>query len=353
MGESLKTMGKNLLQIPTPTQTINGVTLTVENGTVIANGTATADITYVINISGFIEGNYYFSGCADGGSNTKYDVFMWDATTASRPKQWDRTTNAISLFDSSSQGKVYIIPSHSTSLRIRIRSGVVANNLTFKLMIRFGNVQDSTFEPYISSTINLSVLEHFPTGMKDCSQSSQVFDEKTESEAITRVGSADLGTIDWTYYTGGAEPVFYGAPDDLVRGVSGEIGNIKCPLYNVIASRTRGQFAAQASDLDFQITADARTVMIKNLAYTSKEAFASAMSGIYLYYQLGTPIETAIQTASLVSENTEIPLYEDNDILVGECDELLSAESGFVPVKIKYQDDETVYSQKIQLHVEK
>lgn len=76
--------------------------------------------------------------------------------------------------------------------------------------------------------------------------------------------------------------------------------------------------------------------------------------GTTTYYALATPTETSFTTASLVTENAEIPLSAENDVLIGKCTEELSAEPGFHDAKIKLTDsDGTCYSNKIQLHVER
>ena len=69
-----------------------------------------------------------------------------------------------------------------------------------------------------------------------------------------------------------------------------------------------------------QITASARTVMLKNLSYTSAESFKTAMSGVILFYELETPAEEPIDadlifngvqvggTEQILPENTSVPI---------------------------------------------
>ena len=65
---------KNLLEITAETQTINGVTYTVnDDGTVTVSGTATADSNILLNnISGLPQGNYILSGEKDSSTTTVY-----------------------------------------------------------------------------------------------------------------------------------------------------------------------------------------------------------------------------------------------------------------------------------------
>ena len=145
-----------------------------------------------------------------------------------------------------------------------------------KEQIEFGSTA-TTYEPYTSNTLSLPTLTYFSSGMKSA---GSVYDELTESKAITRIGSR-------AYQSG--------------------------------------------DESDTSVITDGTTT----------------------YYALTTPTETTINTVSLVSEQAEIPLYEDDDMLIGECTTQLSSKSGFIPTKIKYQDDNGIaYSQKINLHVE-
>jgi hypothetical protein len=145
---------KNLLKLESSTQTTAGITYTVNksNGTVTANGTVTTGQNSYYNIAMDLpEGNYYFYGCPTGGSNSKYDIFPWDNTTAARPKQWDGTTEAVPDYDMTPK-QFKVIAGHSLRLSIRIRSGQTVNNLVFKPMVWDGSIADDTFEPGVIPT---------------------------------------------------------------------------------------------------------------------------------------------------------------------------------------------------------
>ena len=78
-----------------------------------------------------------------------------------------------------------------------------------------------------------------------------------------------------------------------------------------------------------------------------------APSGM-LYYELAIPTETSFTTASLVTENGEVALANENGVLVGKCNSDVSADAGFIEGKIKLSDEDgDVYSNKIQIHVER
>ena len=104
-----------------------------------------------------------------------------------------------------------------------------------------------------------------------------------------------------------------------------------------------------------ELTENKAITRIGSRAYESGDENDTTVitDGTTTYYPLTTPTETDITTASLVTDNGETPLYCDDDILKANCLTALSNEAGIFDAKIKLMDDETVYSQKIQLHVER
>lgn len=141
---------RNLLPLTVQTQTINGVTFTTNptTGTVTVNGTPilAQDTIFNCPIPENLDGDFYMSGCHDGGSYATYDVYVWDFTATARVRKWDGTTQSDADFG---QGNVEIklIAGHTTSVIIRTRYGVQYNNLVFRPMIRVPSASPD-FEPY-------------------------------------------------------------------------------------------------------------------------------------------------------------------------------------------------------------
>lgn len=74
-----KITGKNLIVPTAQTQTVNGVTFTVNNdGTITANGTATGYVNYTIShVVPLNKGDtYVLTGCPSGGGSTTYEMCM-------------------------------------------------------------------------------------------------------------------------------------------------------------------------------------------------------------------------------------------------------------------------------------
>ena len=131
--------GKNRLENTYTTQTVSGVTLTVnEDGTIVANGTASATITAVLNSSiPLTQGQYILTGCpAGGGSSSNYKIDIVKNGESSRKID----TGSGTTFDVDADGQY--------TARIVIYSGQVCSNLTFEPMVRLSSIADDTFAPY-------------------------------------------------------------------------------------------------------------------------------------------------------------------------------------------------------------
>lgn len=133
---TLGTQRKNLLKNNAVTQTVSGVTFTInDDKSITVNGTATAQISFMINNKvGLGIGNYILTGCPSGGSwNTFY-------LTAYASSAW------LSAPDFGSGCKIE--NKTVTQVVISIASGYTANNLKFYPMLRDADIIDGTYEPY-------------------------------------------------------------------------------------------------------------------------------------------------------------------------------------------------------------
>lgn len=147
--------------------------------------------------------------------------------------------------------------------------------------VEFGTIA-TAYEPYTSHTTNLPVSTYFPTGMKSA---GSVCDELTPTKAITRIGAVDLGSLTWTGWEDNGSYIFYASITDKKVG---RTNPCVCPLYEY------NRNVSVWTDLkDKQITGNPSnsSVYIRNSSYTDATAFKTAMSGVYLYYELATPVE--------------------------------------------------------------
>ena len=138
---AINTGVKNLLRITSQSQTISGVTFTVnDDQTITVNGTNTGTSTalFVINDISLPSGiAYTLSGCPSGGSTATY--YLGSLDTAN----WQEFT-----VDTGNGNTATLDEPKTIRFRIGIRSGVTVDNLVFKPMLRHAEITDGTFKPY-------------------------------------------------------------------------------------------------------------------------------------------------------------------------------------------------------------
>lgn len=134
---------KNLLKNAAVSQTIRGMTFTVnKDGSVTANGTATAtaDISISTKLT-ILNGDYTLTCCPAGGSADSYRAIA---------RIYDSEDNPLTatLIDTGEGLTVTGFDDSYINVIIRISSGVTAENLTFRPMLRCAEITDGTYEPY-------------------------------------------------------------------------------------------------------------------------------------------------------------------------------------------------------------
>lgn len=137
---------KNQLQNTLSSQTINGLTVTVNSdGSVTVNGTATADTVLLVGSVGLEAGTTYaLTGCPDGGGSESYALNF-------------RST----VFYDYGNGCDYTPSSARTqTVSINVYSGAILQNVVFYPMVRYAYINDATYEPYdVTSTSDYKQLE--------------------------------------------------------------------------------------------------------------------------------------------------------------------------------------------------
>lgn len=131
-------IGKNLLQNIATTQTVNGITFTVNaDKSVTVSGTASVTTNLTINVFTFKKDkSYILSGCPDTGSYGTYRQFI-QSSILGYPA--DQGINGVIITPSETEENVKV--------NIQIFSGYTINK-TFKPMIRPASITDATYEPY-------------------------------------------------------------------------------------------------------------------------------------------------------------------------------------------------------------
>lgn len=136
--------GKNLLPLDSVTQTINGITVTVENGTVKLNGTATETVSIIVTSSRPVlpVGNYFANGGATGGSDSTYRmrivVYNSDNSIA---QVVNMVSDVLYNVNVTAEGQ-YL------SAFINVFAGTTVSNIIYKPMVIVTSEMDRTFAPY-------------------------------------------------------------------------------------------------------------------------------------------------------------------------------------------------------------
>lgn len=276
----------------TATKTINGVTFTNNgDGTITVDGTGGLnDVYYNLVPPAAKSGHkYMLYGCPTGGSSNTYDI----VNTIYRSGRYsgsfsDMGNGAISR--ALEEGETF-------TSNIFIAEGYTANNLVFKpqlfdLTQMFGAGNEPTtpaefwqrvpeklygYNPSAYKSVNIPSSKYFPDGMRSA---GSVYDEINflSQKAIKRIGVVDMGTLNWKSNTG-----TYPTNSFYSSGFTGAKGN----STNIISNTIFKQLYINSGGLIIALTND-------NETYESSEAFKAAMSGVMLYYELATPVETAI-----------------------------------------------------------
>lgn len=147
---------KNLLQNTTTSQTINGVTFTVNtDGSVTCNNTATANSIFRIGIYLDAGVDYILSGCLIATNGGRIDLRKSNAVVVDKDGQY--VVNSVFPYT------FQLTKSGYYDVCIRIVSGYTCDNLTFYPMIRKAGTVDDTYEPYIENTELDVTLPALPT----------------------------------------------------------------------------------------------------------------------------------------------------------------------------------------------
>lgn len=270
------------------TTTINSVIFTNNgDGTITANGTADATVYYKLDnaISVSVGHKLLIASGISGGGWSSY--LMYDDANLDH-----------NSFDVSGIGKIYTAGASFAALYISIDKDYTANNLVFKpqlfdLTQMFGAGNEPAtpaefwqkvpeklygYDPNAYKRVNIPSSKYFPNGMRSAGSAYDEMDFERR-KAIKRIGVVDMGSLNWGSNTGQfPSHSFYSTTPlaDVKRNTTNVISNGK---FYYLYINSGGLIIASTDSSE---------------EYDSSEAFKAAMSGVMLYYELKTPVETAI-----------------------------------------------------------
>ena len=166
--------GKNLQKNDATTQTINGITFTVnDDGSVTVNGTATKDARFLIykRVPLRSGAKCILNGNPNGGSASTYYLQTVMA--------WGGADHAFYDYGDGCEIEVKGTITAST-VSINIKSGVTVNNLVFKPMIRLASIADGSFEAYTATT-HIPAIDGTVSGLTSLSPNMTIL---TDTEGV-------------------------------------------------------------------------------------------------------------------------------------------------------------------------
>lgn len=140
---------------------------------------------------------------------------------------------------------------------------------------------------------------------------------------IQKVGRVDLGSMNWDYISETTRFISGSLQSDIKAGVNTTASNLVCSIYT---SETFNDFINNTPNMAVCVSTTSN-LSIRNTAYTDATAFKTAMSGVYLVYELATPVET------------DISEYIDNNFIEVEANGSLTHNNTYnqaVPSEVTY-----------------
>lgn len=258
--------GKNWARNTATSQTINEVAYTVANdGKITANGTASgASIIDVCSITLLGGNSYVLSGCPAGGSGLTYALFLRGSGSFAQKKDFGGG-NSFTVEDTV-----------TTTLSIIVYNGYNANNLTFAPMVRLSDTS-TDYEAYKGSKY-------------------QTFFEGLASGSY---GFVDLGSLTWAYNSGTAFQAF--ATSGLSNVIRRNVNDSTVATWLLCEGYTSDSINNTIGhNNDKRISVNALgQIWASNFNYTDATAFKDAMNGVYLIYELATPITPTITQSEI------------------------------------------------------
>ena len=257
---TITTAGRNMLPNTATTLTINGVTFTVNaDGSVTANGTATADAQLVVGSYTSTGALVVASGCPANGSNTTYRMF---ATYIGADYGNGISSTALQF----PSGRV-------SDVRIYVYSGYTAENLTFYPMIKFVGIP-AGYVPYVApSQTVLTLPQTVYTGT--------IGSEGGESRDVSVVYNGS--NMQWATGFGG-----FITDQSLVTGYNNPdaVPNLLCDIYPVMPYYQATQSARSMSVIygGEGYTYNGR-IVVRDNTISSLSEFTAQLTGHQIVYR--------------------------------------------------------------------
>ena len=194
--------------------------------------------------------------------------------------------------DPSASGGAFTVPDNCGYVGVNT---LTENKGSVCLNLSWDGEKDGTYEPYVEynypldSSLTLRGIPELDSNNK-LRNNGDVYE--SNGTVTRRYGIVDLGTLTWSYSQSNA--YFHAVPSesaDYPKIVSaGAVGYAVCTVY--VATSFNAMYNHPNGDnmvMSLTNGTNNHKIYIRNTAYTDPDAFKTAMSGIYLIYELETP----------------------------------------------------------------
>lgn len=286
----VESKGKNLLYIQSAStsNTVDGVTVSydADTKTITYSGTNTNATSHKVLSVTTVDANlevgktYTISTTNQIPSNTYINVMYKDKNNSSKTLQYFTTNN-----------ETFTVPADYNSffaIQLSVKaSATTIPTTSFQIQIEEGSTA-TAYSPYKEISMPIPAEVRALEGYGWSAGSVYNYIDFERKVYVQNVGRVDMGTLTWqsASYT----PYYF---QTTLTDKKDGLAKLICPKYVVYGS---GVASIQGSIGIAQSTNNVKAVYVVDSAHDGETGatFKSAMSGVYLYYELATPVETDI-----------------------------------------------------------
>lgn len=220
-----------------------------------------------------------------------YYIYHEGGTTSPDTKLYPRCYDAEKKYLGTGSGNIstnagtWTMPANCCYLRFVIQNTTTLSENEVTINLSWSGYRNGEQEDYWINTRALPVSSYFPTGMKSA---GLVYDELRADKAITRIASVDMGDLTWDVTTIYTNPVFWAnLPATAAQGRNAVAqGYAWDPdsTFDTIPDKTGYGYSYN----------DNARIAIRDDNYATKEAFAAAVVGKKIFFEVAAPTQTAI-----------------------------------------------------------
>lgn len=230
--------------------------------------------------------------------NTTYNIHCNGSAGDACITYFDSDKKIIS-YQVKSRNATFTTPNNAFYATVIFRPGQINTEITLTdicVNISWSGVRNGDYEPYWDSILSLPIADYFEDGMKSA---GTAYDELTPNKAVKRMGEVDLGSLTWSRMempSGSGLYVFYSneLEDTKIYSSDTSARNIIAPKYTVPSNFSRIRARTASDNNLISVQTNSGRIRIVDDSYTTAQALKESLNGVYMCYELATPIETPI-----------------------------------------------------------